>query len=106
MSALDALVAPIVVYKSGRCYTAADGSSRLAIAASMGRAFILAEVWELLCSAAPRPRLTRIRPGLTLGTYPFATNARFRAGCTTGMRWIRGVHGWSRVCWVTRDPIG
>jgi hypothetical protein len=40
---------PIVVYKSGNGYCVADGSSRLEVARHMGKAFILAEVWEYAC---------------------------------------------------------
>jgi hypothetical protein len=37
---------PIVVYKSGKSYYIKDGSSRLAVARALGKAYILAEVWE------------------------------------------------------------
>ncbi len=37
---------PIVVYKSANGYFTEDGSGRLAVARSLGKAFILAEVWE------------------------------------------------------------
>ena len=37
---------PIVVYKSGNRYYAKDDSNRLTVARALGKAFILAEVWE------------------------------------------------------------
>jgi hypothetical protein len=40
---------PIVVYKSANCYYIKDGGDRLAVARSLGKAFILAEVWECPC---------------------------------------------------------
>lgn len=46
---------PIVVYKSGNRYYSADESGHLAAARDMGKAYILAEVWEL-----PRSTPTRL----------------------------------------------
>jgi hypothetical protein len=37
---------PIMVYKSGKRYFVKEGSSRLAVARALGKAYILAEVWE------------------------------------------------------------
>lgn len=37
---------PIAVVKSGSRYIAANGDGRLAVARALGRAFVLAEVWE------------------------------------------------------------
>jgi hypothetical protein len=37
---------PIVVYKSANGYFTKDGRSRLTVARSLGKAFILAEIWE------------------------------------------------------------
>ncbi len=37
---------PIAVVKSGGRYIAANGDGRLAVARALGRAFVLAEVWE------------------------------------------------------------
>jgi len=40
---------PFVAYKSGNRYYVADGNGRLAAARYMGKAYILAEVWEWPC---------------------------------------------------------
>ncbi len=37
---------PIVVYKFANCYHIKDNRGRLTLARSLGKAFILAEVWE------------------------------------------------------------